>query len=441
MDKLRKLLEERGELRKQIRTYLDSKERQELADKAADAKLKELEARHDNLDAQIDAETRQAARESAKPLELSKQEERDVATFDIAKLLRHMRSVLKGGASRLDGVEAEMVQEGEREAREAQIPEVSGIMLPRLLVRRAGFGLERRDMSVTGGTNHQYGGELVPTQKQGLADDFYNGSVLRQNGALVLEGLVGNIDLPRYVKPSDPTKKAENAGADELNPQVAKLALSPKRLPAFIDLSDQLLLQSPVALEAFLRRALTEQMLGVQEVAFFHGGGTNEPTGIASTSSIGSVIGGTNGAAPDWADLVDLETAVAVVNAAVGNLRYITNSKVRGKLKKTVKVSSTDSMMLWDDRNGGLLNGYQPLVTNAVSSTLTKGSASGVCSAIFFGNVNDFVIGYWGGISLELIRDSANAKLGMHTLVANAYYDGGVLRPKSFAAMLDALTT
>ena len=88
----------------------------------------------------------------------------------------------------------------------------------------------------------------------------------------------------------------------------------------------------------------------------------------------------------------------------------------------------------------GLLNGYSPLWTNAVSRTLTKGAGAGVgvCSAIFFGNFKDYYIGYWSGVSLEMVRDKANAIAGLYSLVANAYYDGGVVRPKSFSAMLDA---
>ena len=43
------------------------------------------------------------------------------------------------------------------------------------------------------------------------------------------------------------------------------------------------------------------------------------------------------------------------------------------------------------------------------------------------------------GVSLEMIRDKTNAISGLYTLVASTYYDGGVVRPKSFAAMLDAL--
>jgi HK97 family phage major capsid protein len=86
-----------------------------------------------------------------------------------------------------------------------------------------------------------------------------------------------------------------------------------------------------------------------------------------------------------------------------------------------------------------MLNGYRPLFTTAISRTLTKGSSGAVASAIFFGNWADYWITYWSGISLELVRDKTNATTGLYTLVAATYYDGNVVRPKSFAAMLDAL--
>jgi hypothetical protein len=106
-------------------------------------------------------------------------------------------------------------------------------------------------------------------------------------------------------------------------------------------------------------------------------------------------------------------------------------------LKKTAKVSSTDSRMIWE---GSDINGYAPKVTNAISSTLTKAGSGAVCSAIFFGNAADFVIGYWGGLDLSMVRDVTGAKAGNRTLVANQYYDAGLLRAESFSAMLDALT-
>ncbi|MFK5283608.1 hypothetical protein ACI3PL_28945, partial [Lacticaseibacillus paracasei] len=70
-------------------------------------------------------------------------------------------------------------------------------------------------------------------------------------------------------------------------------------------------------------------------------------------SGLGSVVGGTNGAAPTWAHIVALETAVSTANGDMNTLNYLTNPKVRGKLKTTSK-TGTEAIMVWD-------NSVQPL--------------------------------------------------------------------------------
>jgi HK97 family phage major capsid protein len=431
--KLKVLQENRGGLVKQAREILNAAEGRALTTEESE-KLAGIEGEIDGLTATIDAEMRQIARESKLAPVLTKDEQRTVDRFSLGKLVRHLDRAFRGNAVVLDGVEAEMVQEGEREARGSGL-NVSGLALPSMLVKET-----RATLSVTGGTTDQYGGALVATEKRGLIGDFYNSSVLEQAGAVVFTGLVNNLDIPRYVQGSAPVKKTENEAAIDVAGTFTDLNLSPKRLPGFATLSDQLLMQSNENLEMFVGGEIAKSMNAVKEKAFFHGTGTSEPTGIAATSSIGSVVGGTNGAAPDWADLVDLETEVAVDNALEGSVRYFTNSKVRGKLKKTVNTSSTDSVKLWDVRTPEApLNGYAASITNAISSTLTKGNQS-LSSAIFFGNAGDFIVGYWGGIMLEMGRGSDDLKAGQRVLVASTYYDAGVRRAQSFSAMLDALT-
>jgi HK97 family phage major capsid protein len=433
--KLKELQEKRGSLMKQVREILDfvgTQQRSLTADE--ETKIRAMEGDIDGLTASIDAEVRQMQREGAArstPV-LNAGEQRDVNTFDFNKVLNHLYRSAKGGATVIDGIEAEMIREGETEARSAGIS-AGGILLPRLLVRR-----ENRDMTASGTTTTtgDQGGMTVQVEKRGLLDDFFNSSVMRLAGATVLEGLTGNLDLPRIIAGTAAAGKAENGTSDEVSPTTAMLQLTPKRLPAYIDISERLLLQSSVAIETILRGHLATQMGATQEAAFFHGGGTNEANGIAGTSGIGSVAGGTNGLAPSLANLIALETAVDTTNALLGNLAYVSNGQIRGKLKGTPKVATTDSRMLLD--SDGLVNGYTPYFTNAVSRTLTKGTSS-LASAIFFGNFADYVVGYWGGVSLEMVRDKTNAITGIYSLVASTYYDGGVVRPKSFAAQLDAL--
>lgn len=367
---------------------------------------------------------------------LSNQEERDVNRFDLGVALR---ALIANKA--LTGVEKELIEEGRNEARSAGIGSTSGLVLPRLLVRRGSEA--RAAMSATGTTSvtGDQGGMTIATNKAGLLDDFYNASILRQNGATVLEGLVGNLDIPRLLKATDPAKKTENASADAANPTTSMLSLVPKRLPAYVDIGEQLLNQSSSAIETVVRRNLTMQLSAIQEKAFFHGTGTSEANGIAGTSGIGSVVGGTNGLAPTWSQIVALESKVDQANALLGVPRYFINGKTKAQLKTTLKNSATgtDSNYIISDMNPGIFNGYQYAYTNAISSTLTKGSSSN-CSAIFFGNAADYWIGYWGGLTLELLRDSSNAITGQYRLAAAVYYDGGVVRAQSFSAMLDALT-
>jgi len=87
----------------------------------------------------------------------------------------------------------------------------------------------------------------------------------------------------------------------------------------------------------------------------------------------------------------------------------------------------------------GMLNGYRSGVTNQVSSTLTKGTSSGVASAIFFGNWADMIIAMWGGLDL-MVDPYSLSTTGQIRVVGFQSVDVGIRRAESFAAMLDALT-
>ena len=126
---------------------------------------------------------------------------------------------------------------------------------------------------------------------------------------------------------------------------------------------------------------------------------------------------------------------VPVDNADIGSLAYLTNPRVRGKLKQTEKASNT-AQFVWSD--GGEMNGYRAAVTNQVSSTLTKGSASGTCSAIFYGNWSDLIIAFWSGVDI-LVDPYTLGKSGSLRVRALQDCDVQVRRAQSFAAMLDAL--
>jgi HK97 family phage major capsid protein len=359
----------------------------------------------------------------------SKSEQRDLSSFSI---IRGLRSLANG--EQLSGVEKEMHQEAQREAKATGLSINGQFSLPQIWLNHG-----RRDLTATGGSNGDQGGVMIATQLSGsFIELLHSKMVLRQLGAQFLTGLVGNLDIPKMATGATPVKKAENAAADEASHTFTKVSLTPNRLPTYTEVSKQLLNQSSFAVDAMVKSDLaTALALGIEAGAIY-GGGTTEGLGILSTPSIGDVAGGANGAAPTWAHIVALETAVSVTNADMGSLSYLTNAKVRGKLKSTAKVASSDSVMVWDT-SANPLNGYGCAVTNQVPSTLTKNSSGAVCSAIIFGNFADLLIGQWGGIDIT-VDPYTLATTGQVRITAETYYDTAVRRAASFAAMLDALT-
>lgn len=299
--------------------------------------------------------------------------------------------------------------------------------------------LESRDLTV--GTNSA-GGYTVSTDllAQNFIDLLRNRMALRQAGATMLTGLVGNIAIPRQTGGATAYWVAENSAPTESAQAFDQVTMTPHTVGAFTDISRRLLNQSSIDVEMLVRTDLATVLALAIDLAGLHGtGSSNQPTGLAATSGIGSVAGGTNGAAPTLANIIALETAVAVANADIGRLAYVTNAKVRGKLKGTAKESGTNAQMIWAD-GATPLNGYGAVVSNQVSSALTKGTSSGVCSAIFFGNWADLFIGMWGGLDI-LVDPYTGSTAGTVRVVALQDVDVAVRHAESFAAMLDALTT
>lgn len=296
----------------------------------------------------------------------------------------------------------------------------------------------QRDLVV--GTNTA-GGHTVQTEL--LAQSFItllrNSMMVRAAGATILSDLVGNIAIPRQTGGATAYWVAENGAPTESQQAFDQVAMSPKTVGAFTDMSRRLLMQSSLDVESFVRGDLATVLGLAIDLASMHGSGSsNQPLGIAGTSGIGSVAGGTNGLAPAWSHLVSLETEVAIDNADINRLAYVTNAKVRGKLKQVEKATNT-GLFLWAD-GAQPINGYPAYISNQVSSTLTKGTSSGVCSAIFFGNWADLIIGLWGGLDI-LVDPYTGSTAGTVRVVALQDVDIAVRHPESFAAMLDALTT
>ena len=294
--------------------------------------------------------------------------------------------------------------------------------------------VQKRDLVV--GTTTA-GGYTVATELRGFIDILRNAMVIDRAGATFMSGLVGNIAIPKQSVAGTAYWVAENAAPTESQQTLAQVTMSPKTVGAFTDISRQLLLQSSIDVQNWVTRDLATIVgLAIQQAAINGPGTGNAPTGIL-TAVTASQIGDTNGKAPTWANIVGLEADVAANNADVGTLAYLTNAKVRGKLKVTEKFATSNGSPIWVD--GALpLNGYAGHVTNAVPSNLTKGNQS-ASSAIIFGDFASLLIGLWGATDI-LVDPYTGGAAGTVRVRVLQSCDVALRHVESFATMIDALT-
>lgn len=297
--------------------------------------------------------------------------------------------------------------------------------------------IQKRDLNVTTSTA---GGNLVANDllAGSFIDALRNAMVISGLGTRMLTGLVGNIAIPRLSGTGTAYWVAENTAPTESDQTIAQVTLSPKTVGAFTDISRRLLLQSSLDVEAMVQNDLATILgLAIQQAAISGSGASNQPSGIL-TRVTSSVVGGANGLAPTWANMIALESDVAVANADIGTLAYLTNAKVRGKLKSTSKVSGQNGFV-WEQGDTPV-NGYRTAVTNAVPSNLVKGTSGAVCSAIIYGNFADLVVGMWGALDL-MVDPYTGSTAGTVRVVALQDVDVQLRNVVSFATMVDALTT
>lgn len=302
--------------------------------------------------------------------------------------------------------------------------------------------VQKRDLTVGTATA---GGHTVDTLllAQNFIDLLRNRLMVTRMGAQVLTGLSGNIAIPRQTGGATAYWVAESGAPTESQQAFDQVSMSPKTVGAFSDISRKLLLQSSIDVESFVRADLAKVLaLAIDLAAISGSGASNQPTGILATSGIGDVAGGTNGLAPTWAHILELWSDVAVANADFGSTGILTNAKVIGKLMGTLKSAGVSGYLCeaFPDANGlTAVGGLRTGVSNQVPSNLTKGTSTGVCSALIQGNWNDLIIGQWGTLDL-LVDPYTGGTAGTVRVIALQDVDIAVRHAESFSAMKDALT-
>lgn len=258
--------------------------------------------------------------------------------------------------------------------------------------------------------------KLMP---ESFIDILRNRATIMQLGT-VMGGLVGNVDIPKQVAAATGYWLGEDASATESNLELGQIHLSGKTVAGYSEITRKLLVQSSLDVEALVRTDLAKVLALTIDQAGYYGTGTDhQPLGIANTDGINFV--GFGAAQPSFAELVDMETQIALLNADVAGMAYVGNAAFRGHAKTTLKfpgAAVAQGATIWEP--GNTINGYRTEVTNQINT-----------GDVFFGNFADLLVGMWGGLELLVDPYTWSAK-GRIRVVVFQDVDFAIRRTQSF---------
>lgn len=240
--------------------------------------------------------------------------------------------------------------------------------------------------------NTTTGAPLIPTTlEMGSFIELLRNKCVILSVARQLNGLVGNIDIPKQTAGASGYWVGEDTAPTASNATFDTLKLRMKTVAGNTYVTRNMLKQTTLDMEAFVREDLAAALaLALDKAAFYGTGSDNEPKGLSKITGINSVEFTAD--EPTYKELVQMETEIGLDNAAVDSMAYIINAGTKGHCKTTQKFpDNTDGGgVIWEA--GNQINGYKALVTNQIN----KGD-------VFLGNFADFVVGLFGG--LEILVD------------------------------------
>ena len=360
-------------------------------DEARAAFLEKIDTRSNQVEHRI-------ADEKANDLGLSEKETKE---FSFIRALAYLANPGDAKARREAAFEIEV---GEAAAKKYERSS-NGIVVPNEVLRR--------DLTVGSASG---GGNLVNDELLvgSFIDLLRNRMAMMQAGVTMLSGLQGNISIPRQTSAATAYWVGEGGSPLESQQAIDQVNMTPKTVGAFVDYSRRLLLQSSIDVERMVRDDLARVIaLELDRAAIYGTGSANQPLGLVNTTGIGTE---TLSGAGTFAQLIAMETDVAVANADAGSMRYIMNAAARGALKSTSK-AGTEAVFVWENNQ---VNGYPVIVSNQL---LTNDA--------LFGDFSQFVMGMWSGLDLT-VDPYAGATSGTVRIIALQDVDFAVKQPASF---------
>lgn len=243
--------------------------------------------------------------------------------------------------------------------------------------------VQQRDAS-TAGT----GAYLRATDNQSFIELLRNRMVAFRMGATRMSGLVGNVTIPKQtVGATAYWLSTETTAITEGNQTFAQVSLTPRTVGAYTQISRLLQLQSSPDVDGVVMRDLAAQVAIAADLATLHGTGTEQPTGITATGSIGTVTG----TSFDYADILEFQSDVAASNALNESCGYVTTPAIAALAMARPTFTSGVNALWTGSMLDGMMGGFKAMSSAQVAT-----------AGMLFGAWNTVIIGEWGVLELAV---------------------------------------
>lgn len=279
---------------------------------------------------------------------------------------------------------------------------------------------------------------FIPTVHRGdmFIEALRARQVMANLGVTFMGGLTNRIKMPKFSAGATAAFVEELGDVADQSQTDAGVTLQPRTMGAYVDISRLALKESVPALDRIVQDDLLRAAADLIESTAISGSGSGgAPTGILNNGDVGNVdiSAGTDVAALTWADITDLvktvEDADGIINAQT--LGWLSNPKVKAKMANTVKVATTDSVMLLNDPWNSLY-GYRAEFTSNVPSNLNPGDGGTDASALIFGDFSQLIVGLFGGADI-MIDETTGGLAGTTRIIMHQDIDVAIRHGASFA--------
>ena len=345
--------------------------------------------------------------------------------YNLVNVIRSMVAAHEGNVGPDIGFEREISQEIARQNHKS----AKGIFVPSYALLTGKRALDTSNAAGLVATDTLFG-EFI----QALVAD----TVLGRVGVRTIEGLVGDVAIPKGSAAQAYWITPEGGNATQTTPGVGQVAATPHTVGAYTDITRKLLIQNGISSQNLVADELRGAIARAVEAAVFSGTGANgQPTGLDNFTEVigGETVGiptvSMTAGAPTHANMVEFWSKIYSANANGERMSFIGSPAVKALLRSTRDVTvikneagtdnvaavGTDYLCDSDSR----VEGYEFHMSNLCNS-----------KKLYFGDWREIMLAFWSGIDLTVDTASLSLSGGVR-VVALQDCDVVIRHRESFA--------